>query len=96
MSWEDTKDLNKTLLITRRFKGNKVIYSVYPYMRITTAEGKTYLSPLPNRGFIGNPGKYNFQAIEYIDDVGIKRTDDGGDVGQHYVSPDTAVGLTYG
>jgi len=96
MPWEDTKDLNKTLLIVRRFIAGKTMYSIYPYMRVTRSTGDTYLSKLPNNGFIANPGKYNFQALEYIDDVGMKREDSGGDVGQNYINPDTAVGLTYG
>ena len=93
MSWDDTKDLKKTLIILRRTVGGQTAYTIYPYMRITRPTGETYMSLLPNRGFINNPGKYNFSSMEVIDDKGM-----GGDtdIGMNYSNPDTAVGLTYG
>lgn len=80
MGWEVEK-LSRTLFIQKHPNGKGgVKYAIHPFARVTTAEGQTYLEPIPI-AVAGLVDEYPFDQIEYLDGCpGIDRESSAGDL----------------
>ena len=84
----EVANLSRTLFIEKYTVGGKQMFGIYPLSRTTTAEGSTYLEPLPFDMLLGIKRLWNFDRVEFIDSPVPDRSSGAGDLSLSTVRED--------
>lgn len=80
MAWEVDK-LHRTLLIEKYTESGKTYYAIYPFSRVVTETGTSYLEPLPHDTMFGIKRLFKFNSLEFIGPPTVSRDNTWGDLG---------------